>query len=233
MIRYAVLALAAAGLMASGPAHAAVRDCKPGEVDAAADDYAWSDSEAHRLFTAPELVYPRPLVKILGFPLHVVVDTDGSVACLDYFNDDYRGMLSETPQRRALRDTIATWRFKPFLTDGKPVRVATEVMVSERVDLHYHEDMPRAALAATSVTLRRTPCYGWCPGYALTVHGDGRVDYDGGSYVDVRGKHHFMIPTGEAAALIERLRGRDLWSMAQLGGLRIRRADLHHDDPGR
>ena len=213
MIRYVVV-FAVAGLFASAPAHAAVRDCKPGEADAATDDYGWRDSEAHRLFEVPQIVYAQPTVKILGFPLRVVVSTDGRVACLDYFNDDYRDLLDETPQRRVLHDAIATWRFKPYLTDGKPVTVRTTVMVSEKVDFHYHENMPQAPLSAIAVTLKRSDCYGPCPAYSVTVHADGRVDYDGWLNVDVLGKHHFSIPSAEAAALIENLRRRDIWSMA-------------------
>lgn len=39
----------------------------------------------------------------------------------------------------------------------------------------------------TVITLERTVCFGWCPAYTLTIHGDGQVTYEGYAYVDVEG----------------------------------------------
>ena len=41
--------------------------------------------------------------------------------------------------------------------------------------------------AIDSVTLERTPCYGTCPAYTVTVHADGRVEWEGGAWVDEPG----------------------------------------------
>ena len=37
------------------------------------------------------------------------------------------------------------------------------------------------------ITLERTECFGTCPVYRLTVHGDGRVVYEGIRFVEVEG----------------------------------------------
>lgn len=42
-------------------------------------------------------------------------------------------------------------------------------------------------LKTVTVRLERTGCYGTCPAYRLTIHGDGRVEYDGQNYVKEKG----------------------------------------------
>ena len=39
------------------------------------------------------------------------------------------------------------------------------------------------------VTIRRTPCYGHCPVYELSVSGDGEVEYSGEWFVAREGVH--------------------------------------------
>lgn len=54
--------------------------------------------------------------------------------------------------------------------------------------------MPELTVAPTdSLSLRRTACFGECPVYSLTVHGDGRVDYLGERHVRVVGEEHWTI----------------------------------------
>jgi hypothetical protein len=43
------------------------------------------------------------------------------------------------------------------------------------------------------VTLRRTPCYGPCPVYEVTVWGTGEVEYFGEAHVDKAGTHRWRI----------------------------------------
>ena len=40
-----------------------------------------------------------------------------------------------------------------------------------------------ADLKTVTIQLERTGCYGTCPGYSVTIHGDGRVEYNGKSHV--------------------------------------------------
>ena len=50
-------------------------------------------------------------------------------------------------------------------------------------------------LKTVTITLERIGCYGTCPAYTLTVHGDGGVEYDGRNYVKEKGprKGHVEI----------------------------------------
>jgi hypothetical protein len=42
-------------------------------------------------------------------------------------------------------------------------------------------------IKASTIMLARTGCYGSCPAYTVTIHGDGRVEYNGKRYVKVTG----------------------------------------------
>ncbi|MBI1849023.1 MAG: hypothetical protein HYR85_01635 [Planctomycetes bacterium] len=56
-------------------------------------------------------------------------------------------------------------------------------------------DVPIPALAPdVFVRLERTPCYGWCPSYVVTVHRDGRVDYEGRAWVKEIGQRAATLP---------------------------------------
>lgn len=60
-----------------------------------------------------------------------------------------------------------------------------------------------------AVTLARTPCFGKCPVYSVTVHADGSVEYDGRRWVAVAGKrfaHANMAALGRLAAMLARKR---------------------------
>jgi hypothetical protein len=65
------------------------------------------------------------------------------------------------------------------------------------------------------ITLERTTCLASCPGYRVTVRGDGTGEFEGMGYVDVMGKHAFAVPPEEVAALVEQARRDDLWSMRE------------------
>lgn len=56
--------------------------------------------------------------------------------------------------------------------------------------------------AFDTIRLTRTPCFGRCPVYSVTLHGDGRVEYHGERWVASEGEH-----SGQADAQeLERLR---------------------------
>jgi hypothetical protein len=53
------------------------------------------------------------------------------------------------------------------------------------------------------ITLRRTVCFGTCPGYSLEIFQDGRLHYNGEAYVAVTGPQEAQIPPEAVKALIE------------------------------
>lgn len=59
-----------------------------------------------------------------------------------------------------------------------------------------------AQLKEITIRLERTRCFGSCPAYTLTIHGDGRVEYAGQDYVKVKGAQEGRIEPGAVRALL-------------------------------
>jgi hypothetical protein len=54
------------------------------------------------------------------------------------------------------------------------------------------------------VRMERTVCYGLCPAYAVVIGADGAVDYEGKSFVSVRGHARSHVSPAAASALESR-----------------------------
>ena len=63
------------------------------------------------------------------------------------------------------------------------------------------------------ITLERTACYGVCPVYALTIHGDGRVIYEGIRCVKIEGIRTTTISEDEIKQLIVEFQKIDYFSL--------------------
>lgn len=58
------------------------------------------------------------------------------------------------------------------------------------------------ALKDVRITLARTPCFGFCPVYDLSISGDGTVVYTGTGYVQTRGRQEARISTAQVQELL-------------------------------
>jgi Domain of unknown function (DUF6438) len=77
-----------------------------------------------------------------------------------------------------------------------------------------HRDFPAVRNFATlAITLERTPCYGMCPAYRVTIHGDGQVVYTGGICAAVRGERRARIVPAAVAALVGAFHQADFFSL--------------------
>ena len=209
--------------VASSLAHADVRICTPDDIRSADDGYGAPDAYGHRTyhrninelhprFRLDMIVYNRPPPGMINPDLRLVLKADGYVECME---SSSRQSLMLTPQRRALLRDIKKWRFDPVRVAGKPVRALIEWSVPEKIIFHFHEDMPKALLADMSVTLERSLDWPAPSKDKLTIHGDGRVNYEAsGLFSDAHGPHNWRISPTEAAALFEKLRVLDVWSAA-------------------
>lgn len=56
-----------------------------------------------------------------------------------------------------------------------------------------------------SISLERTSCFGKCAQYALTLHGTGRVEYEGRANVKVTGHHTWTVLPSSVLKLAEHL----------------------------
>jgi hypothetical protein len=59
-----------------------------------------------------------------------------------------------------------------------------------------------ADLKAVLVHMVRTECFGSCAAYTITIHGDGRVEYEGKSNVKTKGKQEGRIEPAAVKALM-------------------------------
>lgn len=72
------------------------------------------------------------------------------------------------------------------------------------------QEPPPMREAFDSIRLSRTPCFGRCPVYSVTVHADGRVEYHGERWVASMGNHGGEADPRELAALGAFLQARPL-----------------------
>lgn len=75
-------------------------------------------------------------------------------------------------------------------------------------------DIPKADLQNATITLERTPCFGSCPAYRLTIHGDGSVVYTGLSNVTVEGVQIGRVSDDQVRQLAERFYDIDYFALA-------------------
>src|SRR5262249_34583239 len=54
------------------------------------------------------------------------------------------------------------------------------------------------------IVLERTPCFGFCPDYTVTITGGGEVTYVGRRFVNVRGEQHAQIAAADVRRLLAR-----------------------------
>jgi len=154
------------------------------------------DPAAHRLFELPALVYfeGKKTPRDYGVNVDVVVDEAGRVTCATPGTMD--GI--DTPQRKVLFAQAAAWRYSPFTIDSKPARVWIREEVAEEVRPARHVAMPVAPLSSVTITLNSG-------GHTAVLRGDGTAKFDDGQA--------YSVGVGAFAALIERLRGADMWSL--------------------
>lgn len=89
----------------------------------------------------------------------------------------------------------------PPTVTATPTTTATPLLTVTPAITATPEPTPRTtawppdqfSLADLTISLKRTQCYGHCPAYTVTVHGDGRVEYDGEAYVASKGHHEHRI----------------------------------------
>lgn len=172
--------------------------------------------ESHRI--AGELILRHAGTGDPSLYFEVIVDESGAVSDVRPVPDEGRlpPDLRVGPWLPALRELAATWRFRPFTRDGRPVPArapaSVAVLPPERLPT-VHVPFPAVPAEQVEIELSRSGCFGTCPSYAVTVRGDGNVRFVGYGYTLVDGARSYAIPREEAAQLIDRFRAGDYWSL--------------------
>jgi hypothetical protein len=115
-----------------------------------------------------------------------------------------------------VKEEVLSWKFDPFLVDGRPVTAKVE----EYVDLVPPERLPTTRVTPpvirpnshVTISLKRSMCYGQCPAYSVTVSAKGVV-FDGEKYVAIPGKHTASVDPIAVRALAARFIAADFYSM--------------------
>ena len=83
---------------------------------------------------------------------------------------------------------------------------------------------PTEMPADFQITLERSPCFGTCPVYVLTVSADGSVEYKGDSFVLAEGRQTATVSAEEVAALYTAVRSADFFALEE--GYAIEATDI-------
>ncbi|WP_421852561.1 DUF6438 domain-containing protein [Novosphingobium sp.] len=154
------------------------------------------------------------------FTVLVTVNPTGQVIAAEPI-DNYQ-KLDPAPALALVR----TWTFHPQTFDGKPVNAIGRVSISYRkqpIPPDTAIPFPMRDDADFEITLHRGACFGSCPDYSVTVHGDGLVEFDtgddpskgtagqvhleyNGHNVLLPGRHKANIDPAAAARLLDRFR---------------------------
>ncbi|MFC2005424.1 DUF6438 domain-containing protein [Chloroflexota bacterium] len=68
-------------------------------------------------------------------------------------------------------------------------------------------------LDEVQITLERTACFGFCPVYTLTIHGDGTVVYEGKDFVKTKGRAEITITKEKVKQLVSAFEKIDFFSL--------------------
>jgi hypothetical protein len=125
--------------------------------------------------------------------------------------------MPDASRQAEATEIVKARQYKPWLVDGVPVRAKVQdyVMVypPERrgPEVAFPAQVDRATL---EIGLERTPCYGSCPAYRVTVAGDGTVNWYGGGGWNVRvpGHHVGHVSAKAVTELVDRFRAADFLS---------------------
>jgi hypothetical protein len=64
-----------------------------------------------------------------------------------------------------------------------------------------------------SISLERTPCFGFCPSYSVSIAADGAVTYNGQRFVRVTGEQHGQADPAALAALRQHILAADFFNL--------------------
>jgi hypothetical protein len=90
--------------------------------------------------------------------------------------------------------------------------IATAPVQSQDINLPQLTDSEFEGLV---ILFERTTCYGNCPAYRLTIHGDGRVEYVGLNFVKLTGPRQGQVARTELKKIVEQLSKADFFKIDQ------------------
>jgi hypothetical protein len=146
------------------------------------------------------------------------IDAAGRV--LEVKNIQNEGPFPAHYDPHELTEAISKVRYIPFSRHGHPV----EAWAQEKVELLVREDTHPLDKVVTpfpemrspadfSIRLSRSGCFGFCPGYSVTISGDGTVKYQGGRNVSIAGERSARVTPETARQLLNRFRNANFFDL--------------------
>jgi ankyrin repeat protein len=201
-----VLVLAALGFLVTGSETLAAQQFQPPPGALLA---GFRETAAHRPALPPlRLSRHHDTQEDLGVWLHI--DTEGRVL-------DVHTIGKSEVNPAELLNAARNLRYAPFVRNGVPM----EAWAQDSFSLIEIEGQPARAVpfpkisdrSAVAIRLSRSGCYGFCPAYSVTIHGDGSVVYAGNRFVSIAGTHDARISAADFAALLERFRKANFFAL--------------------
>ncbi len=208
----ASLVALALALAASGAHAAPARTCGDNESGDDLTSLYGDDIASHRMFEVKPIVFDKGDNASYQVNVTLLVNADGSVKCVQLPEDDISGSPFDIHYPDdAIRAAVGQWRYEPYHDGGKAVPFSvSETLIVTHAPVK-DTPMPEAGPEATA-TLSHGDCFGTCPAYTVTIHGDGSIDYSGQSFVGVTGDLHYKVPKTDADVLFAHLREDNIWS---------------------
>jgi hypothetical protein len=226
--RLLVSSIAVAGVACLSPAKAAPPVCteaamadlpSPGITFGASDgkqpaQFTKQEREfVHALFQPSAIQYPFDSLNIYGFNLTVVVGTDGKVVCASV-EPQYRAtgpVLNDA--RKKYLEGVSSWRFEPYVVDGKATKVIETIQVKEEELPRTHVAMPAGDPTTVTITQDVRPWLASFGPYHVELHGDGTAIYTSQSSDDPLGPQSYQVDGKAVTALVSEAEAADFWSL--------------------
>ena len=93
--------------------------------------------------------------------------------------------------------------------------VATTACKSAQNGTATSQDTADIAMKDVLITIERTPCFGTCPVYTLSMTGEGIVTFNGARFTRVTGQAADTVSADSVAALVKEIRAAGYFSLQE------------------
>jgi hypothetical protein len=164
-------------------------------------------------FEPPVLSYPFGSLNVYGFELTFVVDTAGKIECTSLKPAYKSEGPAINPVRQRFLEAVSAWQFKPFVVDGKPVRVTASLSIDEEEQPQTHAAKPEGDPAQVTITQDNWPWIASFRAYHVELHGDGTAIYTPRDPADPLGPQSYHVDPKAVQALVAKAEKADFWSL--------------------
>ncbi|GEM_PF-723599 len=167
--------------------------------------------------SGPQTIRVAAQSDLSGVDIAVTVDVDGRVIAAEPADKILSRIIAALAGSAAPVDAALAaarqWRFRSQRFEGRAVQAVGTIRIGvlpPEILPDRKVLFPDGAAAQTAITLQRGGCFGDCPGYQVTIHGDGRVQFVADdrwyTFVAWPGRHETRISPKAAEELIDQFR---------------------------